>query len=37
MGIIVDRVRSVTNGIIDDEQRGLIARSGCVNQIFILN
>ena len=35
-GILVDRVRKVTEGLIDDEQGGFRARSGCVDQIFTL-
>ena len=34
-GILVHRVRRVTEGLIDDEQEGFIARRGCVDQIFI--
>ena len=32
--ILVDRVRSVTGGSIDDEQRGFRAGRGYVDQIF---
>ena len=35
-GILVDRVRRVTGGLIDDEQRGFRAGRGCVDQIFTL-
>ena len=36
-GIIVDRVRKVTESFIDDEQEGFRVRRGCVDQIFALN
>ena len=36
VGILVDRVRRVTGGLIEDEQRGFRARRGCVDQIFTL-
>ena len=35
-GILVGRIRRVTEGLIDDEQGGFIAGSGCVDQIFTL-
>ena len=35
-GILVDRVRKVTEGLIDDMQRGFRAWKGCVDQIFTL-
>ena len=35
-GILVDRVRGVTGGMIDDEQGGFIAGRGCVDEIFTL-
>ena len=35
-GIFVDRVRRMTGGLIDDEQGGLKAVSGYVDQIFTL-
>ena len=34
--ILVDRVPRVTEGLIDDEQGGFRAESGCVDQIFTL-
>ena len=34
--ILVDRVRRVTGGLIDDEQRGFRAGRRCVDQIFTL-
>ena len=34
--ILVDRVRKVTEDLIDDEQWGFIVGKGCVDQIFIL-
>ena len=34
--ILVDRVRSVTGGLIDDEQEGFRAGRGFVDQIFTL-
>ena len=36
-GILVDSVRKVTEGLIDDEQGGFRAGRGCVGQIFTLN
>ena len=35
-GILVDRVRKVIEGLIDDEQGDLRAGRGCVDQIFTL-
>ena len=35
-GVLVDRARRVTGGLIGDEQRGFRARRGCVGQIFTL-
>ena len=35
-GILIDRVRKVTVSLIDDEQEGFKAWSGCVDQIFTL-
>ena len=35
-GILVDRVRKVTEGLIDDEQGTFRERMGCVDQIFTL-
>ena len=35
-GILVDRVRKVTEGLIDDVQGGFRAGRGCVDQIFTL-
>ena len=35
-GNLVDRVRRVTGGLIDDEQRGFREGRGCVDQIFTL-
>ena len=35
-GVLVDSVRSVTGGLIDDEQGGFRAGRGCVDQIFTL-
>ena len=35
-GILVDRVRRVNGGLIDNEQGGFRAGKGCVDQIFIL-
>ena len=35
-GVLVDRVHSMTGGLIDDEQRGLRAGRGYVDQIFTL-
>ena len=34
--ISVDRVRRVTEGLIDDEQGCLLSGRGCVDQIFTL-
>ena len=34
--ILIDRVRRVTGGLIDDEQEGFRERKGCVDQIFTL-
>ena len=35
-GILIDRVRRVTVGLIDDEQEGFRAGRECVGQIFTL-
>ena len=35
-GILVVRVRKVTEGLIDDKQGGFRTGKGCVDQIFIL-
>ena len=35
-GVLVDRVRRVTGGLIDDEQEGFREERGCVDQIFTL-
>ena len=35
-GILVDRVRRMTGGLIDDEQGGFRVGRGCVDQIFAL-
>ena len=35
-GILADRVRKVTEGLIDDEQGGFRTGRGYVDQIFIL-
>ena len=35
-GILVDRVLTVTGGLIDDEQGGFRAGQGCVDQIYTL-
>ena len=35
-GILVDRVRGVTGGLIDDEQEDFRVGRGCVDQIFTL-
>ena len=35
-GILVDGVRRVTGGLIDDEQGGFRAERECVDQIFTL-
>ena len=35
-GILVDRVRRVTDGLIDDGQGSFRAARGCVDQIFTL-
>ena len=34
--ILVDKLRRVTGGLIDDEQGGFRTGSGCVDQIFTL-
>ena len=34
-GILVDRVRRVTEGLIDDEQGGFRAERGCVDKITL--
>ena len=34
--ILVERVRRVTGGLIEDEQRSFRAGKGCVDQIFTL-
>ena len=34
--ILVDRVRSVTGGLVDDEQGGFRAGKGYIDQIFTL-
>ena len=34
-GILVDRVRKVTDGLIDDDQGGFRAGRECVDKIFI--
>ena len=36
VGILVDRVRRVTGGWIDDDQGGFRTGRGCVDQIFTL-
>ena len=36
VGILVDRVSKVTGGLINDEQLGLRAGRGCIDQIFTL-
>ena len=36
-GLLVDRVRKVTEGLIDDEKGAFRARRGCVAQVFTLN
>ena len=36
VGILVDRVHKVTEGLIDDEQGKFRAGRGCVDQIFTL-
>ena len=36
-GILVNRVRRVTGGLIDYEQGSFIAGRGCVDQIFTIN
>ena len=33
-GVLVDRVRRVIGGLIDDEQGDIRARKGCVDQIY---
>ena len=35
-GLLVNRVHKVTRGLSDDEQGGLRAGRGCVDQIFTL-
>ena len=35
-GILIDRVRRVTGGLIDDKQGGFREGRVCVNQIFTL-
>ena len=35
-GILVDRVRKVTEGLTNDEQGGFRAWRGCADQIFTL-
>ena len=35
-GTLVDKVHRVTGGLIDDEQGGIRAGRGCVDQIFTL-
>ena len=35
-GILIDRVRRVTGGLIDEEQGGFRAGTGCVDHIFTL-
>ena len=35
-GILEDRARRVTGGLIDDEQGGFRSGKGCVDQIFTL-
>ena len=35
-GILVDKVRRVTGGLIDDEQGGLTVGRGCVDQLLTL-
>ena len=35
-GILVDRVRIMTTGLIGDEQEGFRAGRGCVGQFFTL-
>ena len=35
-GILVDRVRRMTGGLIDDEQRGFRAGRVCVDKIFTI-
>ena len=36
VGILVDRVHRMTEGLIDIEQEGFRAGRGCVDQIFTL-
>ena len=36
VGILVDRICEVTEGLIDDKQGGFRAGRGCVDQIFTL-
>ena len=35
-GVLVDRVRRVNGGLIDDEQGGFGSGRGCIDQIFVL-
>ena len=35
-GILVDRVRRVTGGLVDDDQEGFWDGRGCVDQMFTL-
>ena len=35
-GILVNRVRKVTEGLTDDEQEGFRAGTGCVDQILTI-
>ena len=37
IGILLDRVRRVSEGLTDDEQGGFRSGKGCVGQIFTLN
>ena len=34
--VLLERVREVTEGLMDDEQKGFRAGRGCVDQIFFL-
>ena len=36
VGILVDRIRRMTVGLIDDEQRGFRSGRGCLDKIFTL-
>ena len=36
VGILVDRVRRVTQGLMDEEQRGFRSERECADQIFTL-